>query len=128
MRMLGYENQRKKSYSFANCITSIKSCALLIYLNEDFTFHFEIKEKKVASTLHNPYAMDHTLVNNIYHSPNFDKSIMQNMMHTMRFICFLPFQYVLHINIYLFLKVTRERNEKLYPSFCWWADGNTGYT
>jgi len=62
MRMLGYENQRKESYSFTKCFTqSIKSSALLIYLSEDFTFSF--RNKKVASTLHNPYAMDHALVN-----------------------------------------------------------------
>lgn len=61
MRMLGYENQRKESYSFTKCFTqSIKSSALLLYLSEDFTFSFW--NKKVAS-LHNPYAMDHTLVN-----------------------------------------------------------------
>lgn len=62
MRMLGYENQRKESYSFTKCFTqSIKSSALLLYLSEDFTFCF--LNKKVASNLHNPYAMDHTLVN-----------------------------------------------------------------
>lgn len=54
--------KERKVILLQNESQSMKSSALLISLREDFTLIFSSKVEKVASPLHNPYVMNHSLI------------------------------------------------------------------